>query len=88
MMTKIKPVGFRIRAPGARQVLLSGTFNNWSESAHPMKRDEKGFWKMTKILPEGKHAYKFIVDGQWTLDPECCNIELNQYGTLNSVIEL
>jgi 1,4-alpha-glucan branching enzyme len=88
MATKNKRVEFRIHAPGARQVLLSGTFNKWSETSDPMKKAEAGVWKKVKVLPAGRYEYKFIVDGEWTIDPLCSDTSPNGHGARNSVIEL
>ena len=35
MSPKRKRIDFKILSPEARQVLLSGTFNQWSESSDP-----------------------------------------------------
>lgn len=88
MAAKNKRVEFRILAPEAVEVLLSGTFNKWSETSDPMKKDDAGVWKKIKVLPWGRHEYKFIVDGKWMLDPLCGNTAPNEHGTLNSVIHL
>ena len=44
--------------------------------------------KKIKMLSEGTHAYKFLVDGSWTVDPECDNTVPNQWGTPSNVIHL
>lgn len=88
MATKRKRIEFRIVAPHAHQVVLSGTFNQWSESADLMKRDENGVWKKAKMLSNGEHEYKLIIDGEWMIDPDCSDTALNDCGTLNSVIRL
>ncbi len=88
MATKGKRIEFRIVAPEAHQVLLAGTFNHWSESADPMKKDQTGVWKKVKLLSNGNYEYKFIIDGEWMIDPSCCDTALNEHGTLNSVIRL
>lgn len=37
-------VAFRVWAPHAEQVYVTGSFNNWSPDAHPMVREENGYW--------------------------------------------
>ncbi|MBI1193874.1 MAG: hypothetical protein GC205_12005 [Bacteroidetes bacterium] len=69
----------------ARQVLVSGTFNNWSETGFTMARDETG-WYMDVALKPGKHRYKFVVDGKWILDPDNSLWEENELGSGNSVL--
>jgi 1,4-alpha-glucan branching enzyme len=88
MTAKKKRIEFGIIAPEAEQVLLAGSFNEWSEGADPMKKDQTGTWKKTKILPQGTYEYKFIVDGVWTLDPNCDKSVPNRHGTYNSVIDV
>ena len=84
-----KRIEFRMYAPEAKQVLLSGSFNHWSENSDPMKKDNSGIWKKVKILQKGStHEYKFIVDGEWLLDPGCDVTVRNKYGTLNNVIDV
>jgi len=88
MTARKRRVEFKMLAPQAKRVLLTGSFNEWSESSDPMKRDKTGTWKKIKMLPPGKHQYKFIVDGVWTLDPNCRDTAPNQYGTENNVIKI
>jgi hypothetical protein len=60
---------FRLKGfPGAKNVFLSGDFNNWNISTLPMKR-EGNDWVITVHLSAGKHLYKFVVDGKWIKDP-------------------
>ncbi len=49
-------------------VYLAGSFNNWNPGEIPMQRIPGG-WALYLYLRDGTHAYKFIVDGQWILDP-------------------
>jgi len=69
----------------ARQVVLSGSFNDWNETALKMRRTELG-WKIEIPLVGGKHLYKFIVDGQWMLDPANPRTETTWDGHENSVL--
>lgn len=77
---------FRLRGfADAKKVYLSGDFNNWSPEAFPMRR-EGDSWVFPLHLPDGKHRYKFVVDGQWIIDPANKLWEQNEFGTGNSVI--
>ena len=69
----------------AETVLLSGSFNDWSTTGYTMKR-ESGQWVLRIHLDPGKHTYKFLVDGNWVIDPENPLWERNEYNTRNSVI--
>ncbi|MCF8050571.1 MAG: glycogen-binding domain-containing protein [Desulfobacterales bacterium] len=88
MATKKNRVEFTITDPKAKQVILSGTFNEWSETADPMKKDKTGTWRKVKMLPAGRHEYKFIVDGTWTLDPQNTETVPNEHGTANNILKL
>ena len=88
MKRKLKRIEFRIFAPQAKNVYLCGSFNNWSESADAMTKESNGTWKKIKMLPEGKHEYKFLVDSEWTLDPACPETTYNEFGTENNVLRL
>ncbi|MGH9873639.1 MAG: DUF3471 domain-containing protein [Pyrinomonadaceae bacterium] len=66
-------------------VALAGSFNNWKQSEYVLGR-EGDEWVCRVDLEPGKHAYKFIVDGNWLLDPANPNTEDDDYGVKNSVI--
>ncbi len=70
------------------RVSLSGNFNGWSPDATPMKRYDDGHWETTVALAPGRYEYKFLRDGEWMPDLLARENVLNQYGTLNSVIEV
>lgn len=69
----------------AKAVYLAGDFNNWSPNTFAMQRqgDE---WVFTANLSAGKHLYKFVVDGEWIIDPGNKLWEQNEHNTGNSVI--
>lgn len=52
----------------SKKVFISGSFNNWNPSEIKMHR-VRGGWAVNLFLREGTHAYKFVVDGEWLLDP-------------------
>ena len=45
----------------AAEVLLPGSWNNWTGTATPMQSDGTGIWTADVVLPEGCHEYKFAV---------------------------
>ncbi len=69
----------------AKSVMVTGSFNNWSESGYTMARDVEG-WYIDLHLRPGKHRYKFIIDGNWVLDPDNPHWEENEFSTGNSVL--
>lgn len=69
----------------ADEVLLTGSFNNWSESGYTMKK-VGSIWLIQVYLPKGKTQYKFIVDGEWIKDATNPLYEKNQYGSFDSIL--
>ncbi|MCU1268008.1 MAG: hypothetical protein JWM21_4326 [Acidobacteria bacterium] len=79
---------FRLKGyEGANVIVLSGSFNNWHQSQYVFGR-EGDEWICRIDLEPGKHAYKFIVDGNWILDPDNPNTEDDDYGVKNSVMSV
>ncbi len=77
---------FRLKGyADASIVALAGSFNQWNQSQYVFGR-EGDEWICRVDLEPGKHAYKFIVDGNWLLDPAHPNTEDDDYGVKNSVI--
>ncbi len=84
---KTKKVRFAIRP--ARQVSqshLAGSFSNWRQL--PMKKQDDGSFAIVLDVPSGIHEYKFVVDGQWMLDPDNGNWAVSNCGTVNSIARL
>ena len=69
----------------AKEIAIAGSFNNWEEHAYMMKKNGES-WELTTFLEPGKHTYKFIVDGNWILDPGNKTWEENEHGSGNSVL--
>jgi 1,4-alpha-glucan branching enzyme len=71
--------------PAVKQVALAGDFTEWKPVA--MKKGKDGSFSITEQIPGGHHEYKFVVDGQWLVDPDNSKWALNAFGTLNSVVQ-
>ncbi len=71
-------------ALNAREVYLSGTFNNWSTLSTPMIKTDTA-WYADVNITAGKHCYKFIIDGRWQEDPLNVHREDDYHGGYNSV---
>jgi CubicO group peptidase (beta-lactamase class C family) len=69
----------------AKVVALAGTFNNWNQ-AQIFFTKEKDTWVCRVELPPGKHQYKFVVDGNWILDPANPLTEDDGSGNKNSLL--
>lgn len=72
--------------PDAKEVYLAGDFNGWNPKAQRMDRWNGRFMTKTK-LPHGEYQYKFVIDGEWHVDPAGEQVP-NDYGTTNNVIRV
>ena len=84
-----KEVTFQLQGyPNAKKVILAGSFNDWNEQELQMIKTENGIWTYSLPLSGGKHHYKFIVDGNWMVDPNNSVQEYDSNGHINSVFML
>lgn len=83
-LAQARPTVFRW-AGAAKDVFVSGSFNNWSTKI-PLNKSRNNFVVIVD-LPEGEHQYKFCVDGQWILDPAGA-VVTSKTGTVNNVIQV
>jgi mono/diheme cytochrome c family protein/peroxiredoxin len=62
---------FRYHPPKpCKTVSVAGTFNHWKPTGHEMQGpDREGWYTSTIELAEGRHEYKFVIDGK-TLEPD------------------
>ncbi len=66
---RLKKVTFALKGHSdAAEVSVAGTFNSWAPGAVPLVRRDDAWVGEVEAEP-GRHAYKFIVDGRWILDP-------------------
>lgn len=82
---KTKKAEFRLFAPEAQSVSLAGDFNDWNVNKTPMKKDDKGNWKVGISLPLGRYEYRFWVDGIWRDDTNAQERVENPVGSHNCV---
>lgn len=74
-----------VAGKNVKEVRLTGSFNGWSHQGYRMLNKGNEWWLPVYLYP-GRHTYKFIVDGEWKLDPANPLWEENQFGTGNSVL--
>lgn len=60
----VSGVHFAVWAPSARQVYLTGSFNEWAETSHPMQSSDSGIW--TIFVPDISEytVYKYRIETQ------------------------
>lgn len=84
-----REVVFHMPAPQARSVALVGEFNQWrGEAAVRLEKGEDGVWRGRLRVPPGNYQYKYLVDGQWVLDPENPLRVVTDNGIVNSLIRV
>ena len=64
---------FRVWAPHADQVYVSGTFADWAETDYPLASEENGYWSVDVKKARDGDEYRFlIISGEqklWKIDP-------------------
>lgn len=78
----------------AESVWVTGSFTGWAETvetgALEMMEVEPDEWQLVhRVMPEGKHSYKLIIDGtRWIADPKNPITEDDTFGARNSVLSV
>lgn len=75
---------FSISAPEVQSAFVAGDFNGWKPLE--LKTRGKGIYTAVIKLPPGRYEYKFLLDGQWQLDPACMECVPNAFGSFNSMM--
>jgi 1,4-alpha-glucan branching enzyme len=52
---------FRVWAPNAQAVFVKGDFNQWTEAANPLTREENGTWYTDVAGAQTGQAYQFVI---------------------------
>ena len=78
---------FQAVSKNARGVEIAGDFNHWIPEPL-LRRGFEGLWQKVIPITKGVFRYKFIVDGEWQLDPYQPLQQVNAYGTFDSYLEL
>lgn len=80
---------FRSHLPEARQVQIAGDFDDWMPHTLPMASENKeGDFVARLKLPTGRYRYRLVIDGRWSHDPANPHVETNEYGELNSIVDV
>src|SRR3954469_8940166 len=82
-----RKVTFRLKAPKATEVTLSGEFMSGTK---PFQKDDQGLWTVTvgPLEPE-IYNYNFTIDGVRTIDPGNPNVKSGSTpSTIGSILEI
>ena len=55
---------FRVWAPNAKQVAVTGDFNDWDHQKHPLESENNGFWYTFVKKAKAGEEYKFSITPQ------------------------
>jgi len=83
--------GVEFFTPGAadEKVMLAGSFNDWEPELAVMEYDPaRGGYFITLTLAPGEYEYKFVRGEEWFQDDDNPRFAANDFGTLNSVVEV
>ena len=58
-----KGVTFRVWAPHAEKVYVTGTFNDWSKTSTPLAREENGYWSSDVSEAKTGDEYRYLIHG-------------------------
>jgi len=84
----LRNVRFEFVHTAARSVRLVGTFNQWKVENGEMTRLAGGKWVKDLTLAPGTYEYRYVVDGNWTRDPNADHWVTNAFGERNSLLSV
>ncbi|MBU4346328.1 MAG: AAA family ATPase [Candidatus Omnitrophica bacterium] len=87
-LPKLTEVVFSLSAPEAKEVYVSGDFNDWKLDNATRMIADNGAWRKKVNLASGRYRYRFVIDGRWTEDPANPAKEVNTYGQMDSLMEV
>jgi hypothetical protein len=77
---------FTFYQKGLKSVSVVGSFNDWDDSATPMKEVSEGVWSVSLPLRPDVYQYQFILDGDRRVtDPSMPEVA-SDFGSPNSVV--
>jgi len=78
---------FQFLSENAKSVEIAGDFNNWIPESL-LFRPEDSIWKKIVSIQQGSYRYKFIVDGEWQMDPYHNDQIENAHGSFDSYLNM
>jgi 1,4-alpha-glucan branching enzyme len=58
-----KGVSFRVWAPHAEKVYVTGTFNDWSKTSTPLAGEKNGYWSTEVSEAKAGDEYRYLIHG-------------------------
>jgi len=82
----VKKIPLRVKAAGAKEVVLTGDFTQWAKDKIRLTPSTGGEWITVLELAPGEYQYRLIVDGEWRDHSEAARKIGNPFGTQNAVL--
>lgn len=79
-------IRFSVRDGAVKKAEVAGDFNGWRPVA--MKKQKGGEFVALVPAKAGACEYKFLLDGQWALDPDNDQVVRNDFGSYNSIADI
>jgi len=73
-----RSVLFRVWAPDAARVAVSGDFNGWNKKALKKEPTHPGYWMGSSRRARPGDAYQFVLDGQTRRDPRARAVDVKK----------
>lgn len=84
-VSSLKKIPLKVKADGAREVVLTGDFTQWAKDQVRLTPTAGGEWITVLELAPGEYQYRLIVDGEWRDHPGAPKIG-NPFGTQNCIL--
>jgi hypothetical protein len=85
-VSALKRIPLRVRAEGAKEVVVTGDFTQWAKDKIRLSPAAGGEWIAQLELAPGEYQYRLIVDGEWRDHAEAARRVPNTFGTQNCVL--
>lgn len=72
----MRTVTFRVWAPNAAKVAVSGDFNGWKEEPLQKESQRPGHWALESRRAKPGDAYRYVIDGQPRRDPRARTVDM------------
>jgi 1,4-alpha-glucan branching enzyme len=82
----LKRVPLKVKADGAKEVVLTGDFTQWAKDRIRLTPTAGGEWTTVLELAPGDYQYRLIVDGEWRDHADAAKKIGNPFGTQNCVL--
>ncbi|HXF61920.1 MAG TPA: isoamylase early set domain-containing protein [Caldilineaceae bacterium] len=71
----------------ADRVFVVGDFNDWDQTATPLRQNRHGVWQAMLDLPAGRcYEFRYLIDGRWCTDAHADKCTPPSAGLSNSVV--